>query len=97
MRPRQSEIDGHFAGRWRTPRRIVGFMEFSCKELAFSCEVGTKKIDQTKEVEQLARSRNRACRRRQRYGPPARDSREGQKYAVGAFGNCRSFGHFSRS
>src|SRR5882672_9702857 len=60
-------------------------MQFRCKELAFSCEVGTKKIDQPQEVEQLARSRKRACRRRQDQGAAARNAREGIEIC------CRSF------
>ncbi len=31
MPPRQGEIDGHTAGR-QEPKRIVGFMQFRCKE-----------------------------------------------------------------
>ena len=31
MPPRQGEIDGHIAGR-QEPERIVGFMQFRCKE-----------------------------------------------------------------
>jgi len=52
---------------------------------------GKRRSISHKEVEQLARSRNRACRRRQRFGAPAGNAREGATTC------CRNFRQLPKS